>query len=246
MSRTTLVALFLLCVVLLGVGLGALRLLGEARGSMLAAFAEERRAQLEEVGRIVYQDLDTIASDLRYAGRLVQAARPAERSRARAAGAAGDLARVLDGGGLRQERHAPDVDERSHLGADDRPLRGEMREAVRMALAGGDELQSRPPLVRRRPPLPGVRHAAARRARRAPGAVALVVDTTQLFAKLGLVTADRQLAPAPAQPERAAGARDRLAAGRGGRGPGPRALPVFAAPSTPCAAAGGAWCAWRA
>jgi signal transduction histidine kinase len=70
MTRPMLVAVAALCVSLVGIGIGTLRLVHQARADLLAQLDVAQRRQLDEVARLLHDDIEHVGSDLRLLARL--------------------------------------------------------------------------------------------------------------------------------------------------------------------------------
>src|SRR5688500_14514267 len=82
MTHPTVIAVGILCASLVGGGLGTVRLVARARAALMSQLAEAQLREVDEISRIVQDDIDQIASDLRFVGQLVQgAASVADRAR---------------------------------------------------------------------------------------------------------------------------------------------------------------------
>lgn len=193
MTRNTVVALCALIAAIGGVAFGTMRLIREAHEALLSQLAEAQRKEVDEISRIVHDDIDQIASDLRFVGQLVQSAETA-RARQREIGALlaaskqYHLVGVYDGEG---ERLFMLGDPAPEPGFDAKRFEKPMQEAARAALGGGvGNLESTPPLevdggwFRVFATSIGITNADR------PAVVAVLVDTQRLFDKLRLVTAD--------------------------------------------------------
>jgi two-component system, NtrC family, sensor histidine kinase HydH len=193
MTRNTLLALALLLAALGAVAFGTSRLIGQAHEALINQLADAQLREVDEVSRIVHDDIDQIASDLRFAGHLVQSAGSAsERTREIRAllAASKQYHRVAvydSGGDLLQAFGDPAAEDAGSPDAFD----GAMLDTARVALTRSDgELESTVPLEVNggwfrvfATSLPGGGVGT-------PSVVAVLVDTQRLFAKLRLVTTD--------------------------------------------------------
>jgi two-component system, NtrC family, sensor histidine kinase HydH len=195
MARSTLIALLALCALLAAVLFGTARLIKQSRSTLVEQFAEERLKQVDEMSRLVHGDLDGIAADLRFVGQLVQTSdslnqRTREIGALLVAAKQYHLVSIYDLGG---HRILAVTDPEPQPGLKPELFEAPMRDTARAALTrSAGELESTVPLEVNggwfrifATPLPAV-------SARAPGAVAVLVDTQQLFAKLRLATTDAE------------------------------------------------------
>ncbi len=82
MTRWTVFALLLVCLALAGVGVWVVHAVKHDRAALVDQFGADRLAQVDKAAREIETELDDVADDLRFAGRLVQAAdNPGDRER---------------------------------------------------------------------------------------------------------------------------------------------------------------------
>jgi two-component system, NtrC family, sensor histidine kinase HydH len=195
MTRWTAFALLLVCFALAGVGVWVVHAVKRDRAALVEQFEADRLTQVEKAAQEIEAELDDVADDLRFAGRLVQAAdNPGDRERELRALLAAvrhyRLVAVFDGEGrpvltvadpitpLDQEGYAPAV------------VDATMSQAARQALQQDHgAIAASPPMALNEI---GWLRAFATRLPSSPGAIAVLVDTAPLFRPLELVAPARQ------------------------------------------------------
>ncbi len=185
MTRSTIIALGLLCAVLAAVLAGVVRWIGRDRDALVRRFRAERLVQVEEAAREIQEDLEDIGEDLVFAAELVHAAdSPADRQRELGALlAAVKFYRMVDVYDARGQLVLTVSDPRAQP-VDRAPFEAGIRETARRALGRAQgELETSGPLTREQPWLRAFAEPLPARS----GALVILVDTEPLFRGLGLV-----------------------------------------------------------
>ncbi|MCC6994576.1 MAG: PAS domain-containing protein [Deltaproteobacteria bacterium] len=186
MTRSTIIALGLLCAVFAAVLAVVVRWIGRDRDALVQRFRAERLLQVEEAAREIQEDLDDIGEDLVFAAELVHAAdSPADRQRELGALlAAVKFYRMVDVYDGRGELVLSVSDPRARP-VDRTPFDAGIRATAQRALARGPgELETSGPLA---PGQPWLR-AFAEPLPAGAGALVVLVDTEPLFRGLDLIT----------------------------------------------------------
>ena len=195
MTRTTVVVLAVVCSALVAIGFGTVRLVGQARADLLEQLDRSQLRQVNELARLLREDIEHVGADLRFVGGLVQGAPSAADRR-------DEIAALMTS--VREYHLAAIYDESGAvlLSVADPGLERELsaaRFAPEMARTALDALRLSPGQVVSAHPFDvggeSFRVFAMSLPDRRPGrpaAVAVVVDTQTLFAKLRLITADNQ------------------------------------------------------
>jgi signal transduction histidine kinase len=192
MTRSIAVALVALCLALAGVALGTYKLVRQARAELLVQLEDSQRRQVDELARLLQDDIDHVGSDLRLVGNLVVDAPNADDRRDEIAALVTSLreyrmAAIFDASGtMLLSVTDPGLDKK-----DTGSITAQLLElaAKALALPAGHTAVTQPfdvgPIAMRGFALSlPTRHAGR------PAIVAIAVDTNELFAKLRLLTAD--------------------------------------------------------
>jgi len=191
-TRPIVLALATLCLALAGVGVATYKVVGQTRAELLSRLEESQRRQVDELARLLHDDIDHVGSDLRLLGNLVADAPTAADCRDDISAAITSVreyrfATVFDGDGTMLLSIAdPTVDK-----AQSATITGALLAvaATAVKLPPGERAASQPFSVGPTWMRAFALSLPARRARR-PAVVAIAVDTNTLFAKVRLLTAD--------------------------------------------------------
>lgn len=195
MTRAIPIAMTLLFALLAGIVVGAERLIARDREGLLARFAAERFAQVQETADLSRRDLDGMALLLRLAGRLTEGEGHAgpESRELEAMLAASEhlrLLRVFDStGAVRLTAGSPG----STASAEASRIDAELQLAASRSLTRGGELELSVPLAVNGRSMRVYALALARPGAPPFGAVAALVDSERLLARLSVLAADPAL-----------------------------------------------------
>lgn len=192
MTRPIALALAALCVALAGVGVATHKVVGQTRAELSSRLEESQRRQVDELARLLHDDLDHVGSDLRLLGNLVLDAPTAADRRDEIAAVITSVreyrfAAVFDGDGTILLSTADPTVDKAQSATISTALLALAAKAVKLPV--GERAASHPFSVGATWMRGFALSLPARRAGR-PGVVAIAVDTNTLFAKLRLLTTD--------------------------------------------------------